>query len=338
MWYFPPNLSQVYVDWLSNWSMTRSLDNIKGLHFSNFKYKLSYLSISHPFFSCYEITLFFLSLFSTIPVIVGSSPSSLDRLAHLITGSSFISFLSFSSFHFFLFYSQFIFSFFYYFCKISLIDFFFLIYISSFLRIQLGTSYCVLNCSLMFLTCSSLIFPDILDCSSLMFLDHFDCSSLVFSWLFWCSLNIKDESLSISLDSFLSSVLFFYFYFYFILCYLAYTLYTHSCNLYKSYLPLPPGGPKNLFNILGHQVAGETFDPVECVCVCTGWWSLFTTFVSFHSSSIYSLSLPVQLLLLFFPCRSSTVKEGELSRHPSIFHRFLVIQLLQNWYFLKIIN
>ena len=42
---FPAKLSQIYIDRLSNLSMTRSLDNIKELHFSNFKYKLSHLSI-----------------------------------------------------------------------------------------------------------------------------------------------------------------------------------------------------------------------------------------------------------------------------------------------------
>ena len=129
--------------------------------------------------------------------------------------------------------------------------------------------------------------------------------------------------LSWSLDSLLSSfqpsfLFFYFFYFYFGLSSL-YIIHTLIQSL-QIISPLPPGGLKKkiFFKILGRQVAGESSDPVGCVCVCcvcVGWWSFFTSSVSLRSPSIHSLSLQVHLLF-FFPCRSSPVEKGELSLHP----------------------
>ena len=122
----------------------------------------------------------------------------------------------------------------------------------------------------------------------------------------------------------------FIFFFNFILGFLAHTPYTHSCNLYKSYLPPPPGGQKIFFIILGRQVAGETSDLVGCACVCAmrvcvgGPFSLplslFTLYPFIVTSSV--------ITTFFLSYRSSTVEKGELSIfYPSIHSS--VIQLLQ---------
>ena len=103
---FPAKLSHVYVDWLSNSSIAKSLDNIKGLHFSNFKYKVSYLSIYQSLIHSSVVTdnSFSFSMFSTVPVIIGSSCSSFDQLAPLINGSSLFHFCHPYLFIFFLFF------------------------------------------------------------------------------------------------------------------------------------------------------------------------------------------------------------------------------------------
>ena len=84
-----------------------------GLHFASLYYKVSFSPsiISRPFFSCYNYSLFLLlcSLRLTSSLdIVGSSRTSLDRLAPLVVGSSF-----YFSCHSYLFVFFFYFLFFY---------------------------------------------------------------------------------------------------------------------------------------------------------------------------------------------------------------------------------
>ena len=73
---FPPNLSQVCVEWLSICSMTRFLDIIKVLHFAYLYYKVSYLSIHPSHF--YSVVVTNNSLF--LPLCSLRFASSLDHL------------------------------------------------------------------------------------------------------------------------------------------------------------------------------------------------------------------------------------------------------------------
>ena len=72
---------------------------------------------------------------------------------------------------------------------------------------------------------------------------------------------------------------------------------------------------------------------VLCVCVC--WWSLFTSSVSLHSLSIHCHYQFSYYYSFFFPCRSSSVEEGELSLHPSLILS-LAFQLLQMTFFFSL--
>ena len=146
---------------------------------------MSNLSIQHLSIicCCYKYSLFLplcsLRLASSLDLLVlrwiNSPISSLDHLFVSFMSSLPVSFLFYS--HFFIYFYFLIFVIFFDFCNWFLLTL-------RFYRARLGSSYCVL------------------DCSYLMFFWLFWCS---LDLMFWCFLDAKDESLSVSLDSFLSS-------------------------------------------------------------------------------------------------------------------------------------
>ena len=109
-------------------------------------------------------------------------------------------------------------------------------------------------------------------------------------------------ALPVFLQAFFPLLLFFLYFFYFGLSSL-YIIHTLIQSL-QIISPLPPGGlKKNFFlKILGRQVAGESSDPVGCVCVLLCVCSVggpFSLPLSLSSLSIHSLSLSVHNYSLF---------------------------------------
>ena len=104
--------------------------------------------------------------------------------------------------------------------------------------------------------------------------------------------------------------------------------YTHTHTNSINHLSPAAWRPKKkiFLNILGRQVAGESSDLLGCVCVCCvcvcvgGPFSLPLSLFTLYPFIVTTSS--VMTTLFFFPCRSSSVEEGELSLHPSIFHPF----------------